>query len=114
MTYKILNMSRQERLKKVMEKIEQNSRSERGFDELYSILLEEYSIEEYANPDFRTNSYLNNLRQTRDKQANLYIEIKKRRPVKGAPEEYRDFIRHFKQDISEATRLSKPPTDTTI
>lgn len=96
-------MNRQERLKKVKELIERYSSNEAYFDELYQVLLEEYSIEESIEPDLRKNNYLNNLRQTRDKQGRSYIDAKRRRPVKGASAEYKDFVSNFKQDVSEAT-----------
>ena len=107
-------MDRQERLPKVLEVIERCANNERSFDTLYAKLLEEFDIETEFNNDLRRNHYLNNLRQTRDKQAHLYIETKKRRPVKGAPDEYRDFVKHFRYDVREATHLNPlPPKETT-
>lgn len=69
------------------------------FQDLYEKLLEEFAIERALNSDMHTNHYLNNLRQTRDKQASVYIETKKRRPKRGAPSEFRDFVSHFRHDV---------------
>lgn len=98
-------MTREERLIEVGKLIDYNALNERGFDILYAKLLEEFNIEEEREPSLRLNPYLNNLRQTRDKQAHSYQVIKKRRQKKGAPNEYQDFIQNFRQDISEAKHL---------
>jgi hypothetical protein len=96
-------MERQERLKEVMEFINTHGRSEMHFGELYGKLLEEYNHEWAYNSDMQTNHYLNNLRQTRDKQAMVYQETKRRRLKKGAPTEFSDFVSNFRHDVMQAT-----------
>jgi hypothetical protein len=95
-------MTRKERVKKVYDLINELGNNERNFSELYSKLLEEFSLEEGFNPNMRENHYLNNLRQTRDKQAETYIYSKQKRPVKGAPSEFKEFVSHFRHDTTWA------------
>ncbi len=95
-------MNRKERVKSVYNFINQYGDSERNFDKLYSKLLEEFNLEMDFNSDMRTNYYLNNLRQTRDKQAATYMHYKQKRPVKGAPSEFKEFVSHFRQDTTWA------------
>jgi len=97
-------MTRQERVKSVYEFINQYGTTERNFSDLYAKLLEEFDLEMEFNSDMRTNHYLNNLRQTRDKQASLYITVSSRRPKKGAPSEFRDFVSNFRSDTTWALR----------
>jgi hypothetical protein len=60
------------------------------------------------------NLYLDNLRQTRDKQAAHYILTKRKRPKSGCYSEFREFVSNFEQDVMEALRLHvKPASDTT-
>lgn len=97
-------MERQERLLRLKELIQTHKESEYGFDMLYKQLLNEYSIEESREPDFHKNQYLNNLRQTRDKEAAEYIAAKRKGLKKGAYGEYVDFTSDFLQDVIEALR----------
>lgn len=46
-------------------------------------------------------NYRHNLEQTGWKQGASYIAAKRKRPVKGAPEEFADYIRNFKRDVSD-------------
>ncbi len=101
----IMEKTRQERLKEVRELIDRYGGNESGFSVLYQKLLEEYATEEAIDPNFRTNHYLNNLRQTRDKQASTYMYYKQKRPKKEAPQEYKDFVSNFRHDTGEATHL---------
>lgn len=92
-----------ERLENVLSSIELYSRNEYHFQTLYDILREEYE-----NKGGRTGKgvYWNNLRQTIQKQASSYMSAKSRRPKKGAPDEYDEFIMHFRMDVSnELTSL---------
>jgi len=41
-----------------------------------------------------------------NKQASTYIYYKKKRPVKGAPSEYKSFVSNFRQDVSNELSLS--------
>jgi hypothetical protein len=100
-------MNRQERLTELLEHINRHDDREYYFDDLYARLIAEYHIEWEYDSDFSTNHYLNNLRQTRDKQAATYTSAKKRRPVKGAPSEFRDFVSNFRHDVMNAMSLSK-------
>lgn len=95
-------MERKERLLAVKDLIDQYKESEYGFDKLYEKLLLEYSLEATRDPDFKSNHYLNNLRQTRDKQADEYIRAKRKNSRKGSYGEYKAFVSHFSQDIDEA------------
>jgi hypothetical protein len=95
-------MNRKERVKAVYDFIDQYGDNEKNFSELYSKLLQEFNLEMEFNPDMRTNHYLNNLRQTRDKQASTYIHYKQKRPVKGAPSDFNDFVSNFRQDTTWA------------
>jgi len=97
-------MDRKERVKAVYEFIERHKDNERNFDTLYSKLLSEFDTELSFNEDMTTNTYLNNLRQTRDKQANVYIKTKARRPKNGAPLEFKDFVSNFSDDTRWAIR----------
>jgi len=97
-------MDRKERVKAVHEFIKSHSSNESSFDALYAKLISEFNTESSFNDDMQANHYLNNLRQTRDKQADLYIKTKARRPKKGAPQEFRDFVSNFIQDTIWALR----------
>lgn len=104
-------MNRKERVKAIYDYINQYGQSEIYFDDLYSKLLEEFSLEMEFNPDMQTNYYLNNLRQTRDKQASTYLRMKQQRPVKGAPAEFRDFVSNFKEDTKWAAFIESNQND---
>lgn len=69
-------MDRQQRFKEVLQFINDKGEHEYNFDKLYDKLLNEYNTEFDYNSDMRENLYLNDLRQTRDKQANHYIHTK--------------------------------------
>lgn len=96
-------MDRHQRLTKLLQFINDNGDSEYNFDKLYDKLLDEYHTEEAYNSNLRENSYLNNLRQTRDKQAAAYIQVK--RAKKNCYKEFNSFVSHFKQDVTEGLRL---------
>ena len=68
---------RQERLKELQTYISSHD-SESYFDTLYSKLLAELQTEYSYNSSMKENGYLNNLRQTRDKQAAHYLETKRK------------------------------------
>ena len=93
-------MTRKERVKAVNEFINQYGNNERNFGTLYAKLLNEFDLEMEHNSDMGTNHYLNNLRQTRDKQASVYISVSSRRPKKGAPMEFKDFVSNFRTDTT--------------
>ena len=95
-------MDRQERIKKLGEFIDIYGTREYNFDILYAKLLEEFEHELNFNPDYNSNPYLKNLKQTRDEQAKAYIEIKKRKPNEGASFEFRDFVSSFRRNVIEA------------
>ncbi len=97
-------MNRKERVKAVYDFINQYGDNERNFDTLYAKLLEEFRLEMDFEPDMRTNHYLNDLRQTRDKQADTYMHYKQKRPVKGALFEFKEFVSHFRHDTIWANR----------
>jgi hypothetical protein len=94
-------MSRQERIAKALSFIKSHE-NEYHFDALYALLNDEYDAEYAYNSDLNTNHYLNNLRQTKEKQAAVYMSVKRKRPVKGAPLEFRDFLSNFRHDVGSA------------
>lgn len=108
-------MDRHKRLTELLQFINDNGDREYNFDKLYDKLLNEYHTEESYNSNLRENWYLNNLRQTRDKQAASYIRTKQKRTKGSSYQEFSDFVSHFKRDVTEGLRLHvKPATDTTI
>lgn len=108
-------MDRQKRLKEVLQFINDKGEQEYNFDKLYDKLLDEYNTEFAYNSDMKENLYLNDLRQTRDKQANHYIRTKQKRPKGNCYPEFKDFVSNFEQDVREGLRLFvKPASDTTI
>ncbi|SMG19910.1 hypothetical protein [Sphingobacterium psychroaquaticum] len=90
-----------ERLKKTLAKIESYSRDERYFSELETLRKEEYHLEGGKTAEYVMGNYRHNLEQTGWKQAESYRVARRRRPVKGAPSEYSDYIRNFKQDVQD-------------
>lgn len=90
-----------ERLKKVLAKIETYSRDERYFSELETLREGEYHLEGGKTAEYVMGNYRHNLEQTGWKQAESYRVAKCRRPVKGAPSEYLDYIRNFGQDVQD-------------
>lgn len=88
-----------ERLKKVLAKIESDSRDEKYFSELEDLREEEYQLEGGKTAVYVKDDYRHNLEQTGRKQAELYKVTKRRRPVKGAPSEYSDYVSNFRRDV---------------
>ena len=108
-------MDRQQRLKDLLQFIQDNGDREYSFDKLYDKLHSEYNTEETYNSNLRENLYLNDLRQTIKKQAVTYIHTKQKRPKGNCYPEFKDFVSNFEQDVREGLRLFiKPSTDTTI
>lgn len=108
-------MDRHQRLTELLQFINDNGDREYNFDKLYDKLIDEYHTEEAYNSNLRENSYLNNLRQTRDKQAATYIRTKQKRPKGNCYPEFEDFVSNFEQDVREGLRLHiKPSSDTTV
>jgi hypothetical protein len=97
-------LSRKERVNKVHAFIKSRENNESYFNELYAKLKEEFNLEMAFNSDMRKNIYLNDLRQTIAKQADTYIKTKRKRPVKGAPVEFKEFVSHFLHDTMWSNR----------
>ena len=95
-------MSRTQHLQTLLATIEAKAWHVSYFRELYYLLLREIRSEKQLNPDRTTNAYLNNLEQTREKQAEGYIDASRKRPVSGAAPEYRSFTEGFSDDVQEA------------
>ena len=93
-----------ERLKKVLAKIERSSNSGTSFEELEELRKLEYHFEGGKDAPYIMGNYRHNLERTGWKQAAAYIAAKRRRPVKGAPAELAEYIRNFKQDVSDEVR----------
>jgi hypothetical protein len=91
-----MESDRIERLKEVLSIIDLHRHDESSFGELYDLLKKEYFLE---GRDDGKGIYQNNLRQTIQKQAANYIAVKKRRPKKGAPSEYSEFVSNFRTDV---------------
>ncbi len=90
-----------ERLQKVMSKIEKYSSNEIYFNDLEEIRKQEYRLEGGKSAIYVMGNYRHNLEQTGWKQAESYKVAKRKRPVKGAPSEYVEYVRNFKQDVQE-------------
>lgn len=91
------------RLEKLLTEIEMYSKYEENFDAIYDLLLNEHMLEGGGSK----GRYENNLRQTIQKQARTYQDSKQKKSKKGAPSEFRDFIYHFKLDITTEISLLK-------
>ena len=70
------------------------------FDFLYDKLLSEISNES----DNTKSKYFKDLETTRDKQAAEYINAKSKKPKSDFYSLFSDFVRHFKNDISDELR----------
>lgn len=90
-----------ERLKKVLAKIDSHSKDERHFSELEDLREDEYRLEGGKTAVYVKGNYRHHLEQTGWKQAEGYKIAKRRRPVKGAPSEYSDYVRNFRQDVQD-------------
>lgn len=98
-------MNKRQHLTSLLEFLASHGGRESHFDSIYQKLLAEYNSEQLVDNNLSRNFYLNNLRQTIEKQAEDYKSTKQRRPVKGAPSEFRSFVNNFKQDVSEAISM---------
>lgn len=96
-------------LEELLKFVEGHEDYEYHFEKLFKRLQTEYYREMQKNSDLRTNHYLNNLRQTIEKQAAAYQKAKARK--KNCWSEFSDFTRHFKQDISEELNLYRYRTE---
>lgn len=88
-------------LRDLLNQIELGGRYENDFSKLYVLLEAEYELEGGRHAPYVMGNYRHNLEQTMWKQADSYRDAKRRRPVKGALSEYRDFISNFKQDVTD-------------
>lgn len=84
-------MKRKERI----ESLEQFLKEEQRFEKLYERLKAEIEIELAIDPDLKTNIFLNDLRQTKEKQGASFRNSKK----KNKSRELDEFINAFKQDL---------------
>lgn len=96
-----MDKERLERLRKVLSKIERLGNDEQNFDELENLRKEEYRLEGGETAEYVMNNYRHNLEQTGWKQAESYKNAQRKKTVKGAPSEYADYIRNFKQDVED-------------
>lgn len=83
------------RLQSVAQFIEDHNYS---WERLHAKLREEYNIERARLDDMNLNPYLNNLRQTIEKQATEYLNA----PKKQKASAFRLFVEAFQQDVREA------------
>jgi hypothetical protein len=84
-------MTRAERVEELKVFIKEEFR----FEKLYSRLLDEIELEKTIDPNYKTNHFLNNLRQTKEKQAEIYLMSKR----KDKSREFNDFLNAFSQDL---------------
>jgi len=103
-------MDRQERLTVLLKYLNEYGDKEYNFESIYQKLMSEFDTEYSYNSNMRENPYLNNLRQTRDKQAARYIELKQKRTKKSCSSEFDAFVRNFKQDILVELRIYVNPS----
>lgn len=96
-----MDLERLERLKKVLARIERSENYPTTFEQLEEIRKQEYHLEGGSSAEYVMGNYRHNLEQTGSKQAESYKRAKAKRPVKGAPSEYADYIRNFKHDVSD-------------
>ena len=96
-----MDTERFNRLTNVLSSIDANKKNEKAFDELYQLLQNEYFQEGGSLAENKT-FYNKDLQRTITKQADIYMETKKKRPVKGAPSEFEDFTSNFRHDVSKA------------
>lgn len=97
-----------DRLKGLLAKVEELNRyGERNRDKIFKLFDDEWSRNVIDQSDLPYQSYRMHLNNTKTKELSTYKAIAKKRPKKGAPEEFREFIRNFKQDIDEGIREVK-------
>jgi hypothetical protein len=94
-------MKRKERVIMVHEFINTDCRGkENKFSELFAKFQEEFELETEFNPDIKTNRYLWNLRQTKIKQLETYLNYQNKK--KETLDLYTDFVANFSQDTTWA------------
>ena len=103
-------MDRQKRLTELLEYLMENGDNENGFEAIYKKLLSEIEKEFNYNSDMNKNLYLNNLRQTQDKQAANYTLTKQKRANASCYKEFKEFVSNFKDDVVEGLSLGVNPT----
>ena len=91
-------MTRKERINELWEDLIVFDESEVFFDTLYQKLLDEIEIETAAN--LPNNLYLKNLKLTKKRNADLYIEMRDGSPNKSAPQQYQEFLANFRTDVN--------------
>lgn len=96
------------RLEELLLYIKLYERQEHYFSLVFHKLQDEHDLEFKFNPDFRSNSYLNNLRQTIEKQADSYMSANLKKSKRGHMAEYIEFIDNFKNDINEELFKIRP------
>lgn len=94
-------MEIQKRLQDLERLLSDNMDKEYKFDEIYQKLLDERHIEDDFSLDSQKKLYLKNLNITYSKEAAMYQEMKRKRPNSNFNDEYNDFIKAFKQDVTD-------------
>lgn len=92
-------MKRKERI----ESLAQFLKEEQRFEKLYERLIAEIEIELAIDPDLKTNIFLNDLRQTKEKQGSSFRNSKK----KNKSRELDEFVNAFKQDLVSGKFLAE-------
>ena len=97
------NALRIEHLEKLLGYVEERSKyTDYNFDQLYIKLKDEIDLEHLRLDDLKKNPYLNNLRQTIEKQIMSFKEADKNEKAR----EFKEFIQAFIGDIErELSRM---------
>ena len=106
--YETMNTAEKiERLEKVLEKIELDSRDDGNFNDLVKLLNEEFELELYV----KEGSYTADLRRTFQKEGMAYKIMKRRgRPKQLPTDHYPNFISKFKESVAkELSRIRLLP-----
>lgn len=88
-----------QRLKKLLTVLKSMRVSDNSIEKLTEMIESEYDIEYFANQDLTKNYYLNNLRQTREKQLAVLLS-KKPKPRKRISY-FESTVENFEHDIKD-------------
>ncbi|MGM1429994.1 hypothetical protein ACS126_12110 [Sphingobacterium lactis] len=93
-------MEKIESLRHAPAQIKTLAKDESNFETLEKIRKEEYHLEGGKDAVYIMGNYRHNLEQTGQKQAESYKDASRKRPVKGAPTEFREYVDNLTQDVS--------------
>ena len=93
---------RKERLEQVLEFIREHRSNESNFGKLYAKLEEECAVAG-SNQAGNENTYLENLKAAKEKQADVYRQAKEQKG--SAWPEFENFISEFETSVTEALKV---------